>query len=310
MRYGHTRPLIEAQTTRITAHRPVETHRKRSRVLTYPVVVTSVVASAGLWALATLGALWVVVPVVMYHLRRSTIRIEIVGGAASALPIGRDRSYERAFREFTAIGFAPAGSTLETTWFVTPMDWRKRFPRARWLQSDDGRTFVACYRLHVLERLRLSIHSLNDRGGLMLTVSPGAKIDTRPDGDDLRVEVPRSDAATLVARHHAEVAAFCSARSLSVVPTTLAQMTEADAAFDRRFSRKVAGWGSSIIPLAFLLVPVLGASLAAGPRGGNPALVILEGVCYFAVMRVVALPFGLIVLGLNQFFDRIFGRDR
>ena len=98
------------------------------------------VASAGLWALATLGALWVVVPVVMYHLRRSTIRIEIVGGTESALPIGRDRSYERAFREFTAIGFAPAGSTLETTWFVTPMDWRKRFPRVDQAASLDCRS--------------------------------------------------------------------------------------------------------------------------------------------------------------------------
>jgi len=189
------------------------------------------------------------------------------------------------------------------------MDWRKRFPRARWLESDDGRTFVACYRLHFLEPVRFSIHSLNDRGGLMLTVSPGAKIDTRPGGDDLRVEVPRSDAATLVARHHAEVAAFCSARSLSVVPTTLARMTEEDAAFDRRFSRKVAGLGSSIIPLAFLLV-VLGSSLAAGLRGGNPALAILEGVCYYAVIRVVALPIGLIALGLIQFFDRFSGRGQ
>ena len=96
-----------------------------------------------------------------------------------------------------------------------------------------------------------------------------------PGGDDLRVEVPRVDAVALVERHHAEVSAFCKARN----------------------------------PLMFLVVVFLGASSGHDPGAVSPPLAILKGVGVFALVRAVALPLGLIALGLDQLAERLFRRD-
>ena len=263
-----------------------------------------------LWVLAGLGVLWVVLPIVMYHLGRTTIRNEIFPGPERAVPRGWDRSYARAFREFTALGFQPVGSTIETTWFLTPMNWRKQFPEAHWLISPDGATFVACYRVLFIENVRLALHSMNDRGGMMMTVSPGAKVHVDPGGADRRLEVPRMDAAALVARHQAEVSAFCQAHAWSVVPATHAEVVDRATNLDRRISRKVVGISFSILPLLVLALPVLDTPGARGLAGGPLALEILSGVGSFALFRVVAVPIGAITVATAQFVARVFGSNR
>ena len=259
-----------------------------------------------LWVLAGLGVSWVVLPIIMYHLGRTTIRNEIFPGPERALPRKRDRSYERAFEEFTALGFQPVGSTVETTWFVTPMNWRKQFPEARWLISPDGATFLACYRVLAIENVRLALHSMNDRGGIMVTASPGAMVRVEPGGGDRRLEVPRMDGAALVARHQAEVSAFCHDRAWSVVPATLAEVVDRATNLDRRISRKVVGISFSILPLLVLAIPLLDAPVEHGSAGGHLALALLSGVGWFALFRAVAVPIGAVA----QFVVRGFGSSR
>ncbi len=263
-----------------------------------------------LWVLAGLGVLWVVLPIVMYRLGRTKIRNEIFPDAQRALPRGWDRSYERAFREFTALGFQPVGSTVETTWFLTPMNWRKQFPEARWLMSPDGTTFVACYRVLAFENVRLALHSMNDRGGIMVTVSPGAKVHVDPGGGDRRLEVPRMDGAALVARHQAEVSAFCHARAWSLVPATLAEVVDRATNLDRRITRKVVGISFSIMPLIVIALPMLDAAGGRGFAGGHPALALLSGVGWFAIFRAIAVPLGAITVAISQFVARVSGSNR
>jgi hypothetical protein len=272
--------------------------------------VSPVDGSVVLWVLAGIGVLWLVAPIVAYHLGRTTIRNALFPEPERALPRRWDRSYARAFRELTALGFQPAGSTIETTWFMTPMNWRKQFPEVRWLVSPDGMTFVACYRLLAFEPVRFAVYSMNDRGGIVETASPGAKVSIDPGGADRRIEAPGLEGAALLARHQAEVASFCEARGWSAVPTTLAQMVDRSTNVDRRIARKVVGLSFSIIPLAVVALPLLTMPTGSGPGSHRVALAILSGVATFAVFRVVAVPLGVIVLAASRLVERLRGHNR
>jgi hypothetical protein len=261
------------------------------------------------WVGAGLGLLWVVLPILMYRLGRTTIRAEISAGPEHAQPRGFDPSYARAYQAFTALGFQPVGTVVETTWFLTPMNWRKQFPKARWLVSPDGRTFLACYRVLALQNVRFALYTMNDRGGIVVTASPGARVSIDPGGGDRRIEVPRMEAAALVARHEAEVAAFCQDRGWSAVPAAFSEVVDRAVNVDRRIARKVVGITFSIFPLACIVLPLLSAgkgSLASS----HPALAILSGVVSFAFFRLVAVPIGAITVAVIQFLEGTFSGNR
>jgi hypothetical protein len=193
---------------------------------------------------------------------------------------------------------------------MTPMNWRKQFPEARWLVSPDGMTFVACYRLLAFEPVRFAVYSMNDRGGIVETASPGAKVSIDPGGVDRRIEAPGLQGAALLARHQAEVASFCEARGWSAVPTTLAQMVDRATNVDRRIARRVVGISFSIIPLAVVALPLLNMPTGTGPGSHRVALAILSGVATFAAFRVVAVPLGVIILAASRLVERLRGNNR
>jgi hypothetical protein len=193
---------------------------------------------------------------------------------------------------------------------MTPMNWRRKFPEARWLVSPDGMIFVACYRLLTFEPVRFAVYGMNDRGGIVETASPGAKVSVDPGGADRRIEAPGLRGAALLARHQAEVASFCQSRGWSAVPTTLAHIVDRATNVDERMGRKVVGISFSIIPLAVVALPLLNMPTGRGSGGDHAALAILTGVATFAVFRVVAVPLGVIAVAASRLVERLIGNNR
>ena len=79
------------------------------------------------------GAIWVLVPAVMFGLGFTRFHIEVTDEPAGAEPTEDDPDYRRRFHQFAELGFRPAGTTVEICWFMNPLKWYRKSVRPAWL---------------------------------------------------------------------------------------------------------------------------------------------------------------------------------
>jgi hypothetical protein len=244
---------------------------------------------------ATLGAVWVLTPAVMFAMRQTRFRILVSEQSAAAEPTDDDPDYERRYRQFLELGFRPIGTTVETCWFINPIKWyRKSLRPLRWLATPDGRYLASFHRLIATEPVRFGILTLLSEEGMVRTTCPGVG-KHRLEGNRLRIEVPNVEPAELFARHQEHVASFCEAHGLAVNPATLRDAAAREEMNTRLLLPKL---GAKLynIPFSFFVLPTLVAGLTARRFGFSPedwrgwAFAACVGTAAFAVFRHVTFP--------------------
>jgi hypothetical protein len=186
---------------------------------------------AFLWTVAAIGTVWAVIPPVLCRLGLTRLRFDADDSPGAADPTGDDLEAERLFRQLWDLGFRPAGVVTEHAWFL-PHEWHKAF-RVRFLATPKGDCFAGLYRLDGTEGIRLALHTPVSNGGLVMTVTPGAGLQTL-DGRFLRTELPGAVPAELLARHQENVEHFVRTNGLSVERETLAGLAARSEEYDRR----------------------------------------------------------------------------
>ena len=212
-----------------------------------------------LCAAAALGLIWMLGPLLMATLGLHPLRVAVVEDPAGVEPRVGDMSYRTRYGQFVALGYRPLGTTLETTWWSTPLRWvRRTLQGQRWLAAPDERTFVEMHRIVPEEPVRFGAVTLFEGGGLLRTTSPGAGLSGDLGPRYRRHEVQNVDAADLLGRHQKNVAAFAQELGLAVKAATLRQVAAEDAACSRltRGRQKVSGYWQ--LWLAVCAVPALG----------------------------------------------------
>ena len=248
-----------------------------------------------LFAVAILGAVWVLTPAVMFAMRLTRFRIIVSKEPADAEPTDDDQDYERRYRQFLELGFRPVGTMVETCWFINPIKWyRKSLRPNRWLATPDGRYLASFHRLIATEPVRFGIVTLLSDKGMVHTTCPGVGED-RLEGNRLRIEVPNVEPAELFARHQEHVATFCQAHGLRVYSATL---QDAAAMEDMNTRLLLPKLGATLykIPFLFFGLPTLIAGLVAPRFGFSPhewrtwAGAACVGTAAFAVFQHIMLP--------------------
>jgi hypothetical protein len=249
-------------------------------------------ASSVLWALAVVGLVIALGPVVAYRLGGMRIYRRVVADPARADPRGRDRSYAESFRRFEALGFRPIGTMQTVSWFLTPLNWRKSFPPAGVLASPDGRTIVQLYRVFPFEPVRWSVTAVNDHDGMMKFLHPGVGLKAEREEYEFRFEVSGLDPAELVAQHRDEVAAFCAKRGLSVKAVSIEELAALEIARERRtlpgMTRNLMWF--PIMCLSLSTPALLSHASYRGARHPSPAFWLCFGAGVYLAIRYGYMP--------------------
>ena len=173
-----------------------------------------------LWAVAGLATFWIVVPSLVFLVRRGRVdlQVEVVDeDPARAKPEANNRAYEAKFRALVALGFRPVGLTSEKATFLSPLHWSWRSHGMRWLVSPDRTIYFGLFRVAGGGPWRSCAVTLFERDGFLETAcsKAGTKV---PDGDQRRMEIEEVEPAELVARHQAFAAEAARDRASPVRP--------------------------------------------------------------------------------------------
>jgi hypothetical protein len=241
------------------------------------------------------GAIWVLIPAVMFGLGLTRFRIEVTEEPAGAEPAEDDPDYRRRFQQFAELGFRPVGTTVEICWFMNPIKWYRRSIRPlRWLSSSDGRYLVSFHRLIPTEPIRFGIVTLLTNEGMVRTTCPGVG-KNHLEGNRLRIEVPNVEAAELFDRHKEHVQAFCGESGLAVRGAKLPEAAFMEELNTRLLLPKLGAGQYRLIVSFFALPALIAAGIAA--RFGflltdwhTWAGAICFGTGVFAFFRLVTYP--------------------
>jgi hypothetical protein len=252
-------------------------------------LLASVWVQALLWAIAVAAAIWILGPAIGFALSPRRIGADVCEDPGLAEPRGKDPAYEGRFRELAALGFVPVGEMIEKAWFFTPLHWFWRGDGTRVFASPDRTVFVSLYRFGGADPLRVSVETIFEEGGALVTLSPGFGQRVLTDKDRL-VEAGETDVATLVEKHRKHVQDFIGPRVLTVKPTTFREFAAESAAFSERtvtkskLSQMYAIHSIFGMPL-LMLVP----ARAILPAGTLPLLICVLA-AMFAAIRWTVLP--------------------
>ncbi|MGL6095335.1 MAG: hypothetical protein ACRC7O_05990 [Fimbriiglobus sp.] len=194
------------------------------------------------------------------------LRFTAFEGQGPEEPDADDTEGLAVYRTLTGLGFRHAGWTRERMWF-SQHHWYKTF-RLQVLQSRDGRTFAALYRLFPSEPPRIALDSITDQGVFVRTVTPGAGIpETEP--DYRRVELPQATPERLLVQHSLELDRAAATGAGRPVTATLTERAAIDERIEHRSLGKIGlgdvawfplfGWG---VPFLFVfLITTFGSEL-------------------------------------------------
>jgi len=244
-----------------------------------------------LWLVAAAATIWILVPGVMFLRRKSRYWVEVSDNPADAEPDGRDRKHAERFKQFVALGFRPAGKTVEHGRFMIPMQWSWKSGGERYLASADGKTFVSFHRTGGGGPLRTATLTAFNEGGLIITVSPGEKVAAEAGGNYKREAVGEVEPEELLKMHARRVEEFARERNLTVKAATFRDV----AAEDEKHSRlllpkmKLGQYGSIVIAM-FLMPAVMAVLPAARGRGAIAPLIICVAAAVYALVRWSILP--------------------
>jgi hypothetical protein len=241
---------------------------------------------------AALGLAWMLVPLFVASIGWRPVQVTVDDDPAGVEPGSGDPSYRLRFNQLVAAGFRPLGTTMETSWFNTPLRWHRRSLQAeRWLGAPDRRTFVELHRIIVDEPVRFGAITLLEGGGMVRTTCPGAGLSGDVGPRYRRTEVQNVDAAELLGRHRKNVEAFCRERDLLVREATLHEVAAEEAACSRLTLKKLPVRGYWLLMLVILAVPLSGLLLMLHTPGREErhlhdlAVSALAATAMFAVVR-------------------------
>jgi hypothetical protein len=246
-----------------------------------------------LWLVAAAAAVWILGPVVMYALGKSTFEVDVSVNPADAEPDGRDKKYESRFAQFRALGFRPAGRLVERSNYFTPMNWRWRSGGSRYIASPDGKTFVFFFRIGGGGPLRMTACSIFEQGGLIETASPGVQMKFDLDGNYKYDAVGDAEPEELLGMHARRVEAFTTQRKLTVKSATMREISAESESYSRIVLPKLKRGASASIPLGIFVLPALTMIplLARGSSAARMAPVVLCAcAAFYALMRWAVLP--------------------
>jgi hypothetical protein len=245
-----------------------------------------------LYAVAAVGLIWMLVPLLMVIVGWRPVRVDLVEDPISVEPGSGDPSYRLRFTQLIAAGFKPLGTTIQTCWFNTPLRWqRQSLQGERWLASADGRTFVALHRVVLDEPVRFRAVTLVQGGGLVQTACPGSDFSGEISPRYRRADVQNVDVVDLLGRHRRNVEDFCSERSLTTREAALRDLAVEDALCTRltlRGPKLRAHWQFLLL---ILVVPLLGFGLMLKTPGREDrhlhdlAVSVLTATAMYAVVR-------------------------
>jgi len=271
-----------------------------------------------LWLAAAAATVWIVGPSVMYALRKNRFWIDVSDNGADAEPDGRDRKYEARFREFVALGFRPAGKTVEHARFMSPLHWHYKSHGARYLASPDGKTFVGNHRIAGGNPLRTTAYTIFEEGGMIMSASPGVPSIAEAGGNYKYEAIGDVEPAELLAIHARRVEAFARARALTVKAATMRELAAEDEKYSLLVLPKMK-LGSTFGTVLMFIVPA--AMIAFTNRGALPGGMLPALICacaaMFALFRWAILPnrlpmpvrmgvlVGVMMLGPFGFMSRV-----
>jgi hypothetical protein len=177
-----------------------------------------------LWFAAVAATVWILGPCLMYALGKNRFWVDVSDNGADAEPNGRDRKYEARFREFVALGFRPAGKTVEHGSFMSPLHWHYKSDGARFLAAPDGKTFVGSHRIAGGNPLRTTAYTIFEEGGLIMSASPGVALGAAAGGNYKYEPVGDVEPAELLDIHARRVEVFARERALTVKAATMREV--------------------------------------------------------------------------------------
>jgi hypothetical protein len=256
-------------------------------------ILQSPVVQILLWLLAAAATFWILGPLLMYALGKSTYAMHVSDSPADAEPDGRDKKYQDRYRQFVALGFRPVGKTVEHARFFTPLHWRWRSDGTRWLASADGKTFVGFHRIAGGNPLRTYVQSTFEQGGLIQTASLGVPMKIDPGGNYKYDAVGAAEPEELLGMHTRRLEAFARERKLTVKAATMREIAAAAEAYTRVVLPKLQRGSSGMLVISLFLIPVVMA-FRFNTRGSGTAWMLPLAICaaaaLFAFIRWVILP--------------------
>lgn len=255
-------------------------------------ILQSQVGLVALWAAAGLASLWIIGPLFLFlsPLRRHDT--EVREDPREADPSGKDPDYDRRFAELKALGFVPAGKTIDRFRFFTPLHWLWVSNGSRWFVSPDRKVYVEIYRLAAGHPQRMCANTIFEGGGLLVTSTAPTGMGGEIGERYRRVEIGDEGVAELVREHESHVAEFSRDVGLRVKAGTVAEVGAETRILSRPFVSRNRFVGLYVVA-AIYVMPLW---TAVGMMGRShrlpwlPPASLCVAAFLFALIRLTVLP--------------------